>query len=67
MQKYKANFYWAWFYKFFYIATDKCTECIVFYDEPQCASVCPVDCCVEDEDNVETNIELLKKKEKLHS
>ena len=51
----------------FYIATDKCTECIGFHEEPQCAAVCPVDCCVEDEDNVETNEELLQKKGRLHS
>ena len=51
----------------FYIATDKCTECIGFHDEPQCAAVCPVDCCIPDDDNVETDDELLAKKEKLHS
>lgn len=51
----------------FYIATDKCTECIGFHEEPQCAAVCPVDCCIADDDNVETNVELLAKKEKLHS
>ena len=28
--------------EFFYIVTDKCTECNGFYDEPQCAAVCPV-------------------------
>ncbi|ACD82512.1 YfhL family 4Fe-4S dicluster ferredoxin [Candidatus Methylacidiphilum infernorum] len=27
----------------FAINPDKCTECIGFYDEPQCVSVCPVD------------------------
>ena len=44
----------------------KCTECIGFHEEPQCAEVCPVDCCVPDEDNVETEEELLSKKEFLH-
>ncbi len=53
--------------EFFYIATDKCTECIGFYEEPACAAVCPVDCCVPDEDNVETEEELLAKKELMHS
>ena len=53
--------------EFFYIVTDKCTECKGFNEEPACASVCPVDCCVPDEDNVETETELLAKKEKLHS
>ena len=51
---------------FFYIVTDKCTECKGFHDEPQCAAVCPVDCCVDDEDNVESEEELLSKKEMLH-
>ena len=54
-------------YEFYYIATDKCTECIGFHDEPQCAAVCPVDCCVDDYENVETKEQLLAKKEKLHS
>ena len=51
----------------YYIVPDKCTECKGFNDEPACASVCPVDCCVPDEDNVETETELLSKQEKLHS
>lgn len=28
------------------IDPDKCVECVGHYDSPQCASVCPVDCCV---------------------
>jgi ferredoxin len=51
---------------FFYIATDKCTECIGFHEEPQCAAVCPVDCCVADDDNVESEAELMTKKDSLH-
>jgi hypothetical protein len=31
------------------------------FDEPQCAEVCPVDCCLSDPDNVETEEELLAK------
>jgi len=50
----------------YYIVTDKCTECTGFHDEPQCAAVCPVDCCVPDPDHVESKEELLKKKESLH-
>jgi ferredoxin len=50
----------------YYIATDKCTECAGFHDEPQCAAVCPVDCCVKDDDNVETTDQLLDKKASLH-
>lgn len=50
----------------YYIVTDKCTECVGFHDEPQCAAVCPVDCCVDDENHRETNEELLAKKSRLH-
>ena len=50
----------------YYIVTDKCTECVGFHEEPQCAAVCPVDCCVPDENHVETNEELLSKKSFLH-
>lgn len=52
--------------EFYYIVTGKCTECIGFHEEPQCAAVCPVDCCVPDPDHEETEDELLSKKEKLH-
>lgn len=50
----------------YYIVTDKCTECQGFHEEPQCAAVCPVDCCVPDEMYQETVDELMAKKEKLH-
>ncbi len=50
----------------YYIVTDKCTECVGFHDEPQCAAVCPVDCCIDDENFRETKEELLAKKEALH-
>ncbi len=50
----------------YYIVTDKCTECEGFHDEPQCAAVCPVDCCVDDPDFPETEEELLKKKDFMH-
>lgn len=52
--------------EFYYIVTEKCTECKGFHDEPQCAAVCPVDCCVPDEDHVESDEELLAKKAWLH-
>ncbi len=50
----------------YYIVPDKCTECIGFHEEPQCAAVCPVDCCVPDDNHVETEEELLDKKSRLH-
>ena len=51
---------------YFFIVASKCTECKGFHDEPQCAAVCPVDCCLSDPDNVETEEQLLAKKEALH-
>jgi len=50
----------------YYIVPEKCTECKGFHDEPQCASVCPVDCCVDDPDHREGDDILLGRKEKLH-
>lgn len=50
----------------YYIVPDKCTECIGFHEEPQCAAVCPVDCCVPDPDRVESETELLERKNRLH-
>ena len=50
----------------YFIVPDKCTECVGFHEEPQCAAVCPVDCCIPDEDRVETEEELLARKERLH-
>ncbi len=51
----------------YYITPNKCTECQGFHEEPQCASVCPVDCCVADEDHSETAEQLLARKELLHT
>ena len=50
----------------YFIIADKCTECKGFHSEPQCAAVCPIDCCVPDEDHDESEEELLIKKEFLH-
>ncbi len=53
--------------EYYFIVPDKCTECKGFHDEPQCAAVCPVDCCVPDDDHVETEEELLKKQRFMHT
>ena len=50
----------------YFIATDKCTECVGFHEEPQCAAVCPVDCCVPDEKNIESKEVLLSKQRFMH-
>jgi ferredoxin len=52
--------------EFYYIVHDKCTECMGFHEEPQCAAVCPVDCCVDDPDYRESEDDLLAKKAWLH-
>ncbi len=51
----------------YYIVTDKCTECVGFHDEPQCAAVCPVDCCVDDPDYRESAEDLTAKKNSMHA
>ena len=52
--------------EYYYIVPDKCTECVGFHEEPQCAAVCPVDCCVPDPDRRESEEDLLARKERLH-
>ena len=52
---------------FYYIVSDKCTECTGFHEEPQCVAVCPVDACVEDPDHRETKEVLLGKKAFMHT
>ncbi|HDJ34545.1 MAG: YfhL family 4Fe-4S dicluster ferredoxin [Bacteroidales bacterium] len=50
----------------FVINPDRCTECVGFYDTPQCVEVCPVDAIVPDPEHQETKEELLAKKKRLH-
>ena len=40
------------------IEPDLCTECVGWFDEPQCVEVCPVDCIIVDSNNQETMQEL---------
>ncbi len=48
------------------INPDLCTECVGFFDTPQCQEVCPVDCIIADPDHEESQEELLEKKKKIH-
>jgi ferredoxin len=50
----------------FYIVPAKCTECVGFHDHEACAAVCPVDCCVPDPANPETEAVLLARARELH-
>jgi ferredoxin len=52
--------------EFYYIVSEKCTECNGFHEEPQCAAVCPVDCCIDDPDHRESEEVLLGRKAFLH-
>ena len=52
--------------EFYFIVPNKCTECKGFHEEPQCAAVCPVDCCIPDENNVESEEKLLGKQKFMH-
>lgn len=53
--------------EFYYIVPDKCTECVGFHEEPQCAAVCPVDCCVPDPDREESEEILAARQATLHA
>jgi ferredoxin len=50
----------------YYIAPDKCTECVGFFDHEECAAVCPVDCCIPDPDIPESEEILIARAYKLH-
>src|ERR687891_732299 len=43
-----------------------CTECVGFHDYEACAAVCPVDCCVTDPNNIETEQVLIARARSLH-
>ena len=47
------------------IDPDLCTECVGHYDEPQCVSVCPIDCIPMNPDVVETKEQLQEKFERI--
>ena len=51
----------------YFIVPEKCTECIGFHEEPQCAAVCPVDCCIPDLNNIESSSQLLEKQKLMHN
>ena len=43
-----------------------CTECVGFHDFEACAAVCPVDCCVTDPNNIESEEVLIARAKALH-
>ncbi len=50
----------------YYIVPEKCTECVGFFDQEQCAAVCPVDCCIPDPAHPETEEVLLDRARVMH-
>lgn len=50
----------------FLIDAALCTECVGFHDREACAVVCPVDCCVPDPNNEESEEVLLERAKKIH-
>jgi NAD-dependent dihydropyrimidine dehydrogenase PreA subunit len=50
----------------FVIDPKLCTECVGFHDYEACAAVCPVDCCVTDPNNVESEAVLVARARELH-
>ena len=48
------------------IDSNKCTECVGFFDTPQCASGCPVEAPKPDEGHKESKDQLLAKFKKLN-
>jgi len=51
--------------KIYEINPDLCTECVGFYDEPTCISVCPLDCIITDPEREEDQETLYQKFEQL--
>ncbi len=51
--------------KIYEINPDLCTECVGFYDEPTCISVCPLDCIITDPEREEGKETLYQKFEQL--
>ena len=43
-----------------------CTECVGFHDYEACQSVCPVECCVPDPKNVESEATLHARAVQIH-
>ncbi len=44
----------------------KCTECVGWFNAPQCVDTCPVDACVPDPAHKESREQLLAKWQKLN-
>ena len=50
----------------YYIVPEKCTECVGFFGREECATVCPVDCCIPYPQIPETENALIERARALH-
>ena len=48
------------------IDPSRCNECVGFFDEEQCKSVCPVDACINDETRREDEATLIARARTMH-
>ena len=48
------------------IDSDSCTECVGFFHLPQCAVVCPMNCCLPDPRNVKSEAVLFELAQSIH-
>lgn len=53
--------------EYYVIDPKRCTECVGFYDHEACQAVCPVECCLPDPNNVETEATLISRALTLHA
>lgn len=58
----EAIYQGEWIYE---IDPKRCTECVGHFDEPQCQTLCPVDCIPKDPDNIESRDDLIAKYHRL--
>jgi ferredoxin len=45
----------------YFVVPDLCTQCVGYYDEPQCIGACPVDCIAVDPERAESADQLQSK------
>ena len=48
------------------IDRDRCTECVGFHEKEACQGVCPVECCLPDPENAETEAQLIARALAMH-
>ena len=51
---------------FYVIDPALCSECVGFHEKEACAAVCPVDCCIPDPNNLESEEVLYQRAVKIH-